>query len=359
MIEIENIVVQARRNCEIADAKSWGTYSLCGLLLRLRDQYRWEKRMEPWVEINHSEILTWVSEKEKVWESLAEEHFQNLKIGDSDLPPFDLEAINSILKSEGFLYGAGLIGGLKASFFLGSLQRSWKEEDFDIYLLDKEIARDIGAMPALSQGNGILLRKEPLRYFLWDKLKEAQAKREETALSLGFNAYGLDMNRMILKPEEIEETMERIIDEEIRSYLYHELGEAYVSAFLGEEWKGLISLFPQTRIEHLIRGVKDIMADTTEKGMLRHIIEHKKIGSLGFYVSHLGGFGRVIFDEIFEAYKKFLETEDLDLIDEVRKSGYEKVKDYALRLLETYKRKEEMGIGWVRGRIEDIFIHNS
>lgn len=361
MIEIEDIRKQVRRNCEIADAKSWGTYSICGLLLRLRDQYKWEKGFEPWVEINHSEILTWVSEKEKIWEFLAEDSFQSIKIGDKDFSPFDLEPINRILKKESFLYGAGFLGGLRPSFFLGQLERAWKEGDFDIYLLDKEIARDIGAMPALSQGNDIILRKDPLRYLLWDKLREIQARKsttrgEETALSLGFKAYGLD--RMALKPEEIEVEMERIIDEELRSYLYHELGEAYASIFLGEEWKGLITLFPQTRIEHMIRGVKDIMADTMEKGMLRYMIENKKIGSLGFYVSQLGGFRRVIFDEIFEAYKNFIETGDLNLIDEARRSGYEKVKNYAQRLLDIYRRKEEMGIRWVRERIEEVFLTN-
>jgi len=164
---------------------------------------------------------------------------------------------------------------------------------------------------------------------------------------------------MSQNPVEIEADMERIIDEELESYLYHELGEAYAGSFLGEGWKELIYLFPQTRVEHLIRGIKDIMADTIEKGMLWNIIEKEKIGSLGFYISQLGGMRRVIFDEIFEAYKGFIKTGDISLVDKARKSGYEKVKDYALRLLEIYKRKEEMGIGWVKERIEEIFIHNS
>lgn len=359
MIDIEDIGAQVRRNCAIADAKSWGTYSICGLLLRLRDQYRWEKGSEPWVEINHSEILTWVSEKERFWESLAEEAFQNIKIGDNDFPPFDLDPINIILQPDGFLYGAGYIGGLRPSLFLGRIEKAWREEDFNIYLLDKEIARDIGAMPALSQEKVILLRKEPLRYFLWDKLREARARREETALSLSFKAYGLDENRIALKPEEVVLNMESIINEELQSYLHHELGEAYAGAFLSKEWKELISLFPQTRIELMLRGVKDIMADTTEKGMLGYIIEQRKIGSLGFYVSQLGGFRKIIFDEIFEAYKGFVSTGDLSLIDKARRSGYEKVKNYAERLLEIYKRKEEMGIGWVKERVEEVLIRNN
>jgi len=356
MLKIEDIGMQVRDNCEIADAKSWGTYSICGLLLRLRDQYRWERGFEPWIEINHSEILGWVSEKEKFWESIAEDSFHNIKIGDEDFPPFEPDPINRALKPEGFLYGAGYIGGLRPSLFLGRIKKAWREDDFDVYILDKEIARDIGAMPGLSQGKVIILRREPLRYFLWDKLREAISKKEVTSLSLGFKAYGLDEERMALKPDEIVIEMERIIDEELKSYLYHELGEAYAIALLGEEWKGLLSLFPQTRLEQMIRGVKDIMADTIEGGMLWYIIENKKIGSLGFYVSQLSGVRRIIFDEIFKAYKDFIQTGDLNLIDRARRLGYEKVRDYALRFMEIYKKKEELGIGWVRKAIEEVFI---
>lgn len=361
MLNIEDIIAQVRHNCEISDAKSWGTYSICGLLLRLRDQYRWERGFKPWIEINHSEILDWVSEKEKSWELFAEEPFQNIKIYDDYYLPFNLDSINIAIKSKGLLYGAGFIGGLRPSFFLGYLKEKWREEDFNIFLLDKEVARDIGAAPSLSQGKDIILRKEPLRYSLWDKFREVKSRKstthtEETALSLGFKAYGMDSRRINMIPEEIEADMERIISEELECYFHHELGETYVGSLLGEEWKELLCLLPQTRFEHLIRGIKDIMADTIERGMLWHIIKHRKIGSLGFYVSQLGGTRREIFTDIYDAYKGFIKTGDISLIDNARKAGYEKVKDYSLRLLEIYKKKEEMGIGWVRQRIEEMFV---
>jgi hypothetical protein len=37
MIDIESFTSQVKRNCNISDAKYRGYYSLCGLLLRLRD----------------------------------------------------------------------------------------------------------------------------------------------------------------------------------------------------------------------------------------------------------------------------------------------------------------------------------
>jgi hypothetical protein len=168
----------------------------------------------------------------------------------------------------------------------------------------------------------------------------------------------MNNKRINMIPEEIEADMERIIDEELECYLHHEFGEAYAGAFLREEWKELLCLFPHSKIEHLIRGIKDIMADTTEKGMLSHIIENRKIGSLGFYVSQLGGMRRVIFTEIYDAYKGFIKTGDISLIDNARISGNEKVKRYAMRILEIYKRKEEMGTEWVKKKIEEVVMSN-
>jgi len=81
--------------------------------------------------------------KEKSWESFAEEPFQNIIISGNNFPPFDIDSINSSIKSKGLLYGAGFIGGLRPSFFLGYLEKTWYEDNFNIFLLDKEIARDI------------------------------------------------------------------------------------------------------------------------------------------------------------------------------------------------------------------------
>ena len=45
--EISDLQRQVQKNCDISDARHAGVYSLCGLLLRMRDLYKWEHRMVP------------------------------------------------------------------------------------------------------------------------------------------------------------------------------------------------------------------------------------------------------------------------------------------------------------------------
>ena len=57
MFDLNGIVSQVLENCNISDSQHAGVYSICGLALRLRDLYKWEKGLEPWVEDDSVEIL--------------------------------------------------------------------------------------------------------------------------------------------------------------------------------------------------------------------------------------------------------------------------------------------------------------
>jgi len=48
MTDIQSLACQIKHNCNISDARYWGMYSLCGLLLRLRELYKVEKGIRPW-----------------------------------------------------------------------------------------------------------------------------------------------------------------------------------------------------------------------------------------------------------------------------------------------------------------------
>lgn len=89
--------------------------------------------------------------------------------------------------------------------------------------------------------------------------------------------------------------------------------------------------------------------------MIRYIIENHKEGSLGFYIVFLHGYRKFLFPEMFEAFRSFTETGDWGLIDNARKAGYRKAKEYAERLLSIYKRhKSEKE--WVYRYIEHEMI---
>ena len=58
------LIASVQRNCDISDAAHAGLYTVCGLALRLRDLYKWQKGMLPWEEKESGEILDWIEQKE-------------------------------------------------------------------------------------------------------------------------------------------------------------------------------------------------------------------------------------------------------------------------------------------------------
>ena len=80
MFELDTIVGQVLQNCSISDSRHAGLYSICGLALRLRDLYKWEKGLDPWVEKESSEILEWIADKEEQWLELVEKDFNDISI---------------------------------------------------------------------------------------------------------------------------------------------------------------------------------------------------------------------------------------------------------------------------------------
>ncbi len=71
MPDIESIIAQVSGNCTVSDARSAGLYSICGLALRLRDLFKWEKGLPPWEERSAAEVLQWIGEREELWDQIS------------------------------------------------------------------------------------------------------------------------------------------------------------------------------------------------------------------------------------------------------------------------------------------------
>ena len=96
--ELKSFTRQVLQNCDISDANNAGLYSICGLALRLRDLYKWEKQLPPWEERNSSEILDWIEAKENRWEAFAENDYQELFLFGKTFDPFDSDGVNVVLE---------------------------------------------------------------------------------------------------------------------------------------------------------------------------------------------------------------------------------------------------------------------
>ncbi len=339
MVSIENLISQVKKNCNISDAKYWGTYSICGLLLRLRKLYRIENNIMPWERIDRADIGRWIEDRERTWKELEVNDFEKLLIGNSEYQPFDVENINRVIKKEGLIYSAGYGRFMKPSFFIADLMCSKSIEGLDIYIAGREYARDLSDAPSMLLEKTIFARLDVIRELLWEKFEESKTKGVKSILSFSFSKYGL--NPMEELSEHVYERISFISLAELDVYIYHEIGEAFAGQVLGEDWKEMIANIRSPKAELFVRAVKDVMSDTIEQGMLKHIVDTRNVGSLGFYIVFLGDYRRMIFNDITIAFEEFIKSKDWRIIEKARENGYKKAMHYAEALLNLYRKTSD------------------
>jgi hypothetical protein len=330
-LDLKRLISQVRTNCDISDAKFWGTYSICGLLLRLREQFRKETGVMPWQEIAKTDIGSWISAREEMWREREGDEYVPLSVCGREYSPFEVEKINASLEGNGIIYGAGLGINMKPSFFLARLVSQRVVEGHDTYVAGDEFVRDLSFYPALLLNDAIFVRRDALTMTLWEKFEEVGQRQHCDALVYAFSLYGISPAEQA--SEDLYKNIQGISDREVEAYIYHEIGESFEGKRLGAQWKEILAQSQNRRVEFFLRGVKDILSDTSESGMIRHMIEHDERGSLGFYLSFLGGFRKAVFPEIQQAFTDFMETADWSLIEIARKSGYKRAERLASRVL--------------------------
>ncbi len=348
LIDRDALIPSVKRNCNISDAKYWGFYSLCGLLLRLRELYRSEMGIRPWERIKQEEISEWISAREALWKELEDKDFVDLAIAEQVFGPFEVEKTNAVLEKENLLYGAGYGIRMKPSFFLAELLSRKNVEGHDIYIAGHEYARDLADYPATLQNGVIFARVDTTRHLLWEKFEELKVRMTKSPLTFAFSWYGIQPEDEL--SEDMYERMFQVALSEVETYIHHELGEAFEAEKLSGEWKDLLLDFSGTKVEVFARGVKDLLSDTSEKGMIRYIIENKKEGSFGFYLVFLGGYRKPLFPEIRNAFESFVESGDWGLVEDVRTAGYRKASAYAEQLLSF--RREKRDTAWISEYID-------
>lgn len=343
---------QILSNCRTSDARYAGYYSVCGLALRLRDLYKWEKGLDPWIEREPSEILEWIGEKEEAWEALEASELAGIEILGKSYDPFDTEAINGILIPEGLFYGAGYVHSLKPSFFLAQLEGVRHMNGHPVYVLGHELARDLLTIPALSQGNAVVIRKEAAGLFLWDQMFYVKKSGRE-ALRLGLEIYGIRDTRY----KEVRSYLATILDHEVECYIRHELGEMEDRIFDRNTWRELIATFPHTPVEMLARTVKDMLADTNPAGTLPYILQERKGASLAFYVAFAGHLRKLLFPRLIEAFEAFSRTGAWDAVEKAVAADHGEARRLAVEMIRLYREgKARHDDRWIEGRIEDSLL---
>ena len=273
-----SLIEGVRWNCDLASAGQSGHFSLCGMLLRLRQLYKWEHGLAPWQEPEVAAVLEWIARRESTWDDLEEASWRDLAWGDAALDPFAVEALNSYLIPQKLAYGAGLSRGLTPTFFLGELVEERCMGELTILVLGPELARDLDASPALCQGTLIYARRQALAFYLWDKLSDP-TQQGNAYLHVALRAHNLRLKDLIRDPEAHQDQFQAFLAGELEAVIRHETGEA-LEPSLKAAFPAVLERFPQTRVELFVRTLKDALADVNEWGRLAYIIDAQNLPSL-------------------------------------------------------------------------------
>jgi hypothetical protein len=305
MWNLSSIAGQVAGNCNVSDAQSAGLYSICGLALRLRDLFKWEKGLMPWEEPDPAVILEWIGDREELWEKIVEEPLAPLRVDGIRLDPFDTEAINRNLVPEGFYYGAGYAQSMKPTFFLAEIEDCCTVDGVPVFTLGRELARDLLTLPALSQNGQVLLRTEAARLYLWDQMFYIK-KSGRTALACALRACGLPDPR----PETIRCRLDDVFEAARPVYVYHEIGEVKNRVFDRKTWQEIVYAFAHSPVELLARTLKDLLADTDPAGTLPKLIEERRSAAVGFYAAFFDGLARAMLPGLRPAHARFVQDGD-------------------------------------------------
>lgn len=350
--ELKKIAAQVLDNCRISDARHAGLHSICGLAMRMRDLFKWEKNLEPWVERDSSEVLEWIGEKEEEWDHLANRDFGDILIQGSRYDPFDAKRINDLLEPHGLYYGAGYAVSLRPTFFLANLEAKKRVNGHNVYILGKEQARDLLTLPALVQDHSILIRKESGILFFWDQIFFIKDSGRD-ALVFALESHGIDPR----DPKALRKNLRRIFSAEMDRYIRHELGEIEDTVFNRDLWREMIAAFPHTPIELLARTLKDLLADTNDQGTLKYITKQRNAASLAFYVAFLEGLAKDLFFELPAAFPEFSRTRNWRLIEQAIAEGYGRFKNHAESMMEIFQEgKKSRDMKWTAKKMEEVLL---
>jgi len=335
-LDITSLKNQVQLNCHISDANYSGTFSLCMLLLRLRNLYKWEVDMPPWQEPHQGDLLQWVEDRENMWLDLEGRSPVPLKLEGDSLDSLEASQVNALLADSDLHYGAGLVTGMKPSYFLGRVARKHEQEGMTVCIVDQELARDIFSVPLMRQGDLIIGRRRSMVTLLWDEILELRASSAR-ALAFAFDCHGINLHRLRRQPGNYQDGFLRVCDAELQTWVYHEIGESLVDVFPGDLWQRIVSEQAGTLVEFFARTVRDVLADTCRGGLLDHVIKKRRSSSLGFYAALTRPLSRILYPEIVPAVQDFMQNPRWEKIEEARTAGYKRGREMALNLVDVYQ----------------------
>jgi hypothetical protein len=288
------LIEAVQRNCHIADARHAREMTLCIYLLEMREFYRWEHDLPPGAMLPREDVGRWISEREALWEGVVEAEFAPLPLAGALHDPFAAIAVNEALLPQGLVYGAGIGRFRKPHFFLGRLARTETHDGLRVLVCECEYARDLTAIPAALQGGTVIVRREALRQWLWEKAEAWGVKQQPGSMARALAAYDYAADPA--------DALARMTERETETLILHERGEHAAGKLLGPAWEEMLTGFTTRRAELVARAVRDNLADCLVT--LPALLDQPDDASLQFWFANFDGMRRELFPRLAAAYEK-------------------------------------------------------
>jgi hypothetical protein len=329
---MQALIEAVQHNCDIADARHGTDYGMCTYLMKMRELYRWARRLPLGAPLGKDDVGDWLTAREAHLETLSQEDFCEVAVGNRSFDPFDAEAINAAVGADGLVYSAGLVNGARPHFFLAELEGERRADDgFLLRVSGRELARCLNAPPAMTRGSTIFLRRESLRRFLWEKYESWLWNRPDNAMARAVACYPFD--------DALDPALDAMVSAEMAVIEAHERGEYQAGRALGDAWNSMLLDLSETPAELMARAVRDHLADCTHT--LPTLIEPGREASLHFFIASLGAMRRQLFPSIDKAYREWWTSGDADGLARLIRRGAQHWADVAGHILALHERHGE------------------
>jgi len=295
--EVGALVAAVQTNCDIADASHATDLSLCIYLLQMRELYRWDQRLPYGAELDRRAVGAWLAGREAQWSRLEGRACVTLPIDGREFDPLDVQGVNAALAPHGLIYGAGLAAAQRPTYFLAELEHQGPRDDgLWLAVCGREYARGLSApAAALAGGTTILLRRESLARWLWEKFEVFSLRRADGPMKALLDAYGLHGR------DDFVAALPRLADDLADVLVLHEVGEHRAGQWLGPGWAAMRLALDERRTDLLVRAVRDHLADL--EVTLPTLVRDERPAALHFWFANYEGVREQLFPTLTDAYR--------------------------------------------------------
>jgi hypothetical protein len=343
---LQQLCEAVQKNCHISDARQGADYGLCVYLMKMREYFRWEQGLGFEAPLQKDAVGDWLTEREALWQSLADEEFVFLPLAGEQIDPFAVDVINAALEPLGLVYSAGYGTKNKPLFFLGHLERREEPGKVTVWVSGRELARDLTSPAAMNQGERIFIRRESFRRLLWEKLETWRWHRPDNALGRAFACYDFE--------NALESALDAMVEQELNTVLLHERGEYQVGCEVGERWNEMVMDMVHTPAELMARAIRDHWADCLVT--LPELVQQSDAASIHFYMGGLNGMRKALFPSLQQAYEQWSECGNWQRLEQAALRGQDHWSNLANQLLGLHKLHGNDAARPIKQLVEDCYL---